>query len=246
MEQIQSIYLNALLNEEHTGFCSYVASYLDEVDLSALKIDESATDFKEKLLTEKNVLDVTQKNSHTKAKDDLDRKRRSVIKGFCKSIDGMLHHFQPSMAKAAYNISLINERFGKIDSNGYEKQTQLEESFLKDIKDDWDEIKKLGLTEWINEIEKNHNAFIQVVGLRNQEIDNKPAINMRTARSATDAAYYALANRINAFITIDNDSGVYTPLVIQINGRIGQYMMAMAKRKGRTKKDDTEKNETQE
>lgn len=236
---VKSIYLNALQNEEHAGFCTYVGNYLDESDLKALKLEMQTAIFKEKLGVEKSVLDLVQKNSYTKTLEEADKKRDHLIKGFFKLVHGMEHHFQSSIAKAAYNINLINQRFRDITTLSYEKQTQAEESLLLALKEASEDVKKLGVTEWVTEIEKAHNAFLQLVVKRNVETDSRPDINMRTARLSTDETYNALVTRINAFITIDGQSGPYTQLVTQINGRIDQYMTIVAKHKSRNKSGET-------
>ena len=156
----------------------------------------------------------------------------------------MLHHFNPAVAQAAYNIDLINEKFSKITRLSDEKQTAAEESYITALKAAAADLTTLGLTDWLTEIEATQIAFVELVKSRNQEDDLKPAINMKTARVETDNTYNAIVNRINAFITIDGDAK-YAAFVTKLNNRIVQYNTAIAQRKGWAKKVDSANTEAE-
>jgi len=225
-------------NEEHAGFHTYVQDYLLENTMVAQKVEIQLNDHKLKLGIEKSVLDVVQKNTFTKRVNAADAARDKPIRGFIKVVKGMLHHFNPAMAQAAYNIDVINEKFSDVTYLSNEKQTTAEESYLSALKAAIADITTLGLNDWVVEIEAKENDFLELVKDRNNEDDLKPAINMKAARAATDDSYEAIANLINAYITIEGDA-VYATFVTKLNNRIDQYNTAVAQRKGHAKKDDT-------
>ena len=150
----------------------------------------------------------------------------------------MLHHFNPAIAQAAYNIDIINEKFADITRLSNEKQSQAFGSYMTDIDASSADIAKLGLADWVTEMKATNSAFLEVVKSRNAEEDARPETNMKLARVDTDGAYFAIADRINAFITIDGDA-LYASLITKINGRIDQYTTAIAMRKGHVKIDAT-------
>lgn len=226
-------------NEEHAGFHTYVQEYLLEDSTVSQKVEVQMNDHKLKLAIEKSALDVVKKNTFTVRVNAADAARDKPIRGFFKVIKGMVHHFNPAVAQAAYNIDVINEKFSGITYLTNEKQTPAEESYLAALKAAITDITTLNLNDWVVEIEAKENAFLELVKNRNTEDDTKSAINMKAARVATDDSYDAIVDRINAFITIEGDAA-YATFVTKLNNRIDQYNTAIAQRKGHAKKDDTE------
>lgn len=233
---IKKIHLMLLQNEEHAGFNTYVDNYIAETGATVLNVETLATEHKLKLETEKSVLDLVQKNSFTVRVNLAEEARDKPIRGFFKVVKGMLHHFNPAVAQAAMNIDLINEKFSKVIYLSDEKQTTAVESYLAALKAATADITLLGLADWITEIVATQNTFEELVKSRNNEVDLKPATNMKAARIDTDLSYNAIFDRINAFITIEGDAK-YAAFVTSLNNRIDQYNTAIAQRKGRSKKD---------
>lgn len=237
---IKKIHYVELQNEEHTGFHTYVDDYLSEAGAQAFRVETQSADHKLKLAVEKSVLDLVLKNSFTTRVNAADEARDVPIRGFFKVVKGMLNHFNPAVAQAAYNISIINERFSNLPRLSKEKQTSAEESYLTALKAAIADINTLGLADWLMEIEAKENAFVEMVKNRNNEDDLKPAVKMRAARVETDDACEAIIDRINAFITIEGDAN-YATFVTKLNNRIDQYNNTIAQRKGiaaAKKKDD--------
>lgn len=244
---IKKIHYVELPNEEHVSFHIYVDDYISEAGAATLHVETQSADHKLKLSIEKSVLDLVLKNSYTVRVNAADAARDVPIRGFFKVVKGMLNHFNPAVAQAAYNINLIDERFSNLPRLSKEKQTSAEESYLTALKANMADINTLGLTDWVTEIEAKENAYLEMVKNRNNEDDLKPAFNMRTARLETDDACEAIIDRINAFITIDGDAN-YITFVTKLNNRIDQYNNTIAQRKGiiaaQKKKDDPTASET--
>jgi hypothetical protein len=235
---IKKNHLLELQNDEHAGFHAYVDEYIAESNAVVLKVETQSADHKIKLAIEKSVLDLVQKNSFTARVNAADEARDKPIRGFFKVVKGMLHHFNPALAQAAYKINLINEKFSDVTYLTNEKQTSAEESYIAALKGAMADITTLGLTDWLTEIEATETAFLELVKSRNNEDDVKPVINMKAARVETDDSYNAIVDRINAFITIEGDAN-YVAFVTKLNNRIDQYSTAVAQRKGHAKKVDT-------
>jgi len=235
---IKKNHLLELQNEEHTGLNTYLDDYITESGAAVLNIEKQSGDHKLKLAVEKSVLDLVQKNSFTVRVNAADEARDKPIRGFFKVVKGMLHHFNPAVVQAAYNIDLINEKFSDVTRLSNEKQTTAEESYITALKAAATDIATLGLTDWLTEIEATESAFVALVKNRNNEDDLKPAMNMKAARAETDDSYNAIVDRINAFITIDGDAK-YATFVTKLNNRIDQYNTAIAQRRGHSKNDDS-------
>lgn len=236
---IKKIHFVVLQNEEHAGFHTYVADYVEEATPAILKIEPQAADYKLKLGIEKAVLDIIRKNTFTNRVNQADEARDNPIRGFFKVVKGMLHHFNPAMAQAAYNVDLINENFSDITRLSKGKQSMAEEKYIAALNAAQADIALLGLTDWVTEIVNTNNVYLELVKSKNTETDEKPEGNMKLARIDTDTSYNAIADRINAFITIEGDA-VFAAFVTKVNNRIDEYNAAIAQRKGRAgKKDDT-------
>jgi len=228
---IKKIHYVELQNEEHVGFLTYVDDYISEAGAATLHVETQSADFKLKLAVEKSVLDLVLKNTFTVRVNAADGARDVPVRGFFRVVKGMLNHFNPVMAQAAYNISIINERFKNLPDLSKEKQTAAEESYLNALKANMADINTLGLTDWVMEIEAKENAYLEMVRNRNNEDDLKPSLKMRAARLETDDACKAIFDRINAFITIEGDAN-YVGFVTKLNNRIDQYNNTIAQRKG--------------
>lgn len=228
---IKKIHYVELQNEEHVSFHIYVDDYISEAGAAVLHVETQSADHKLKLGIEKSVLDLLQKNSYTVRVNAADDARDVPIRGFFKVVKGMLNHFNPAVAQAAYNINLIDERFKNLPGLSKEKQTSAEESYLSALKANMTDINILGLTDWVMEIEAKENAYLEMVKNRNSEDDLKPILKMRAVRLETDDTYKAIVDRINAFITIEGDAN-YISFVTKLNNRIDQYNNTIAQRKG--------------
>lgn len=228
---IKKNHLLEFQNEEHAGFHTYVQEYMNEDGIVSQKVESQSANHKLKLAIEKTVLDLVQKNSYNTRVSIADAERDKPIRGFNKVVKGMLNHFNPEVAQAAYNVNLINVKFRDITYLSDEKQTPAEESYLTALKAVMADIITLGLTDWLTEMETTENAFVAVVKNRNNEDDIKPAMKMKVARVETDVTFDAITSRINAFITIEGDAD-YANFVTKLNNRIDQYNNIIAQRKG--------------
>ena len=163
----------------------------------------------------------------------------NALRGLFGHVKNQLSHFDPLVAEAAYRVNVICESFKDLPSRGRNSQTQGEEQLLNELEKVKADVETIGLTGWANHLNDAHKAYLAVNTDRNAEDDSQPEINMRDARLATDVAYKALIDRINAYITIDGGAA-YSSFVTRLNGRISDFNTTIAQRKGRKKKDDTD------
>ena len=236
---IEKIQLSWLHNEEHTGLISYASDYAKDIDPQKGNIAAQLADLDSQLELEKLALDQVQKNSLTQKANKADAVCDNAIRGIFGHVKNQLSHFDPLVAAAAYRVNVICESFKDLPSRGRNSQTQGEEQFLNELEKVKADVETIGLTGWVNHLKDAHKAYLAVNTDRNAEDDSQPEINMRDARLATDVAYKALIDRINAYITIDGGAA-YSSFVTRLNGRISDFNITIAQRKGRKKKDDTD------
>lgn len=233
---VKSIRLRDLQNEEHFRYHSYVDEVIDELTATLLKVEPQFADFKLKLAVERAALNQIQKSSFTAKVDAADVARDKPIRGFFKVVKGMLHHYNPTIAEAAYRVNLVNEKFSDITRLSNEKQTAATVSYLDALQTVSADIETMFQTGWVTEIDDTNKAFVALQNSRLGEKDVDTSPNMKESRHDLDAAYNAIIHRINAFITIDGDAQ-YAAFVTKINNRIDIFALALAQRAGRSKKD---------
>ena len=234
---IKKIHFVTLQNEEHFQFNSYFDELVMEAKAASLKVETQYAAYKPLLVNERQALDLVIKSSYTARIDTGDTERDTPTRGFFKVVDGMLHHFNPAITAAAYRIKVINDSFSDITRLPYENQTAATIKFIDALKAASADITLLSLTDWVTEIEAKNNAFDALVKTRFTETDDRTVLRMKDVRLEVDAAYTAITNRINAYITIDGDAD-YATFVTKLNNRIDSFANTVAMRKGRGKKAD--------
>lgn len=232
---VKNAHLNDLQNEEHFAFHTDVDEVVTDAGPAVLKIETQYGVYKPTLTDERTALDQVQKSAFTKKMDIADVARDQPIRGFFAVVKGMLHHFNPTVSDAAYRIDVINESFSGITRLSKEKQTSATVSYLDALHVASADIVILGLRDWVTEIDAKNTAFVDTKKNRMNEKDDQTNLHMKDVRREVDAAYNAIVDRINAFITIDGDAK-YATLVTKLNNRIDSYNNALAQRKGHAKK----------
>lgn len=234
--KVKKIDLHSLQNEEHTGFHTYVSTYLQEEMALMQKIPAKVRFYISTISIEKSLLDMIRQNSFTEELDTAEAGRDKPIKGFMRIVKGMQHHFDPATAEAAYRVQLINDNFSDITRLADKKQTMAEEKYITTLKAVAPDVQLLGLTQWVQEIERTHLVYIETDKKRNDEADNQPEGNMKSARLETDKAYMDIIETVNAYITLEGEAS-YASFVTKVNNRIDDFATAIARRRGKNKQE---------
>lgn len=230
---IKKINFANLQNEEHFQFHSYFDTLVNETGPDVLKIVPQYAAYKPLLVNERLALDVVLKSQYTSKIQLADTARDIPVQGFSKVVNGMTHHFNPDISAAAHRIKVIIDSFSGITRLPYENQTAATIKLVDELKAVKDDIVLMGLTDWLTEIEVRNTAFDTLVKSRFTETDDRTTLRMKHVRIETDEAYNTITDRINAFITLDGDTG-FAPFVNKLNNRIDSFTTAVAIRKGRT------------
>ena len=238
MEQIKEFSLHSLQNEEHFKFQCDFDGLVQLYTPATLRIEAVYNVYKPLFENESDALNLVRKNSYTQTLCDADGVRDTTINGIEDAVKSALKHFNPEVKKAANRIKILLDSYGDIARKSYDKETADITKLTSELKGVFAvDVAAVGITEWVNELERNNNDFVSLQNNRYDEQDNKTRLRMKDVRKEVDAAYNTIVKRINSMILLKDDLGIdfdFGPFVSKLNLRIDNYVNNMARRAGRT------------
>jgi hypothetical protein len=85
-----------------------------------------------------------------------------------------------------------------------------------------DDVTKLGLTVWIEDLARAHNDFQTLFTQRNTELASRPGESMREVRRKLDIVYRAMIKMIESYIRINGEKG-YVDFINELNKLITYF-----------------------
>lgn len=237
MEQIKEFSLHQLQNEEHYKFQCDFDGLVQLYTPATLRIETAYNGYKPLFQSEGEALGHVRKSSYTELLCNADGVRDTTIDGLDGSVKSALKHFNPTVKEAAKRLNILLESHGDIARKSYDKETADITKLVTELKDGYaNDVAAVGLTEWVEELERNNNDFEAVQNNRYDEQDNKTRLRMKGVRADVDAAYNTIITRINSMILLKDDLGIdfdFAPFVSKLNFRIDNYVTNVARRAGR-------------
>ena len=158
--------------------------------------------------------------------DDIaqaDQDRDTFYAGYKKAVEGFLHTPVADMAQAAKVLKQhikdyrINTR-AQIDQN-----TGLLANFIADLEGKYAaQVSTLGLTLFVTHMKEANERVRTLVRQRNNERMGIAVGALKTARTATDAAYHNLVDMVNALALVNGDAD-YAAFIDYVNVEITRY-----------------------
>ena len=158
--------------------------------------------------------------------DDIaqaDQDRDTFYAGYKKAVEGFLHMPVADMAQAAKVLKQhikdyrINTR-AQIDQN-----TGLLANFIADLEGKYAaQVSTLGLTLFVTHMKEANERVRTLVRQRNNERMGITVGALKTARTATDAAYHNLVDMVNALALVNGDAA-YAAFIDYVNVEITRY-----------------------
>ena len=220
-----------LTNLRNAEYLQYIKNYLAIVqrnDPTVLKIQAQY----DALMSKSNELDALFKkilaNENTADILALDGRRDDAINGIYYVAQGYEYHFDPQLQTAA---SLIKDSFSVYGGGIAKLNYQAETATITGLITDWENkaplvaaFTTLNLTDWKNELKAANTQFDERYLDRTQEYGNATPENLKSKREETNAVYYALRDRIEAYhLLVDVPPSPYTTVINQLNALIDQY-----------------------
>lgn len=233
--EINGLNLHNLQNGEHYEFMNETNKLIQRFTAEAIDAEALYPAFEAAFADEDRSFQIIQKSDKTRTVESADKTRDITLSGFNAQVKASLNHYEAASAEAAYRLKVLVDGYGNLQSMSYDKQTAGIVNLLQELQGKYAaDVQLLNLTGYVARIEADNTAFINIMQERYTEQSEKAALTrLRTARLATDAAYNAIRNRINAGIIFNGD-GKYEAFVLEMNTRVARFKNAVAQRKGRT------------
>jgi hypothetical protein len=230
---ISTIELNRLHNEEHFGFHSEFVKLVSEYDLNEI-FQNMASIYKGHYGKLDLAMEIVQKSDFA---DDIlaaDRKRNRTFRSFRLTVEGCVYHFEPAKQTAGKRLTNILRQYGILSTMPRDKRTYAMTNLLQDMRTKGAaDIQQLGLVSWINELEANNLAYKNLKECRYKERTQRPSQKVKDARNILDADYREIIKYLDAIhnmrVSMDDD---LKALVLALEERISAYNHLLAQRKG--------------
>jgi len=235
------INLTNLRNEEHLQFQSEFKSLVIRFDAATIGIETAFEGYLPLYAREEEALDFIRKSALTKELAWADKERDSIYRGFADAVKSAQNHYNAEKKVAAKKFAILLRQFGNIARKSYDAASAAYIKLVDEANTNYaPEITTMELTEWISEIDKRSKAFDALMDNRYSEGTKKTPIRMTQARAEIDAAYRAIANRLDALMIL-NETAPCIPFVLELNVRADKYKTNLAQRQGRAKADKVKK-----
>lgn len=243
--KINSIYLQRLRNEEHFEFHTefkalIVKHYIKELNeplYSRYVIDYNMLDA---------ALEIIRKSVRTDDLVQADSKRDETFYGLRHAVESAIRHFDADKRHAAQYLDNIFDHYGNIATVSRDQQTASIYNLIQELRmsNKGADLTTLGLTDWVNELEKNNKKYQETLEARYAEKEAQPERKMLEARNVIDAYYHNYCKFIEVHCTIIDPSEPNTQVMIKaLNLRIAHYKELINRRAGARKKKDGEEEE---
>ncbi len=239
---IKNIRLSALQNAEHFELMSEVINCIKAFDPTKLDIATECPVFEKAFEDEDKSFKIVSKSALTRSIEEEDRNRDALVNGMFDHIKSLSTHYDKKTVDAAYRIAVLCDSYGNLARESYDRETAGINNLLQDLAGEKyaEDVNIINLKEWTARVEKANRSFEAVMNQRYSEQSKKDELTrLRVARLATDDAYRAIRNKINAGIVFNGEEK-YKAFVMEVNARIDRFNDTLATRKGRA---DAKKNE---
>ena len=158
----------------------------------------------------------------------IDERRDNAINGIYYFLLGYTYHYDADLQQKSQlllaNMALYGSGIARLNY-------QAETATLNNLLHDWenkpdlaDAITTFGLTSWVNELKTANEEFNTKYLLRTQEYGDASPETIKSKREETNAAYYALRDRIDALhLLVETPPSPYATVINQLNALTDQY-----------------------
>jgi len=235
MEIIQ-LNFSRLHNEEHFEFHNEFNMLVDKATPAALGIETQYSAYMFLYADEFEALGFIRKSHITDEIADADNLRDFTFRGMSDTVKAGGNHFNPLVRNAATRVQVVFDHYGNLTIKSYDDETASIKKFVSELKVKYAaDVIILGIADWLDELQANNDAFVELQQSRNSKEAEKTQLRMRQVRLEVDAAFRTITNRINALIIV-NGEGMYKSFVNEVNIQIDKYNNNLAIRSGQNAK----------
>ncbi|MDP4209466.1 MAG: DUF6261 family protein [Bacteroidota bacterium] len=238
MDKIEPVYLHNMRNGEHLQFMSsadkLIATYLSELPA----LDGLYPAFKLALDTESATIQTMRGSIKSETITGLNTLRVQTWSALIARIKSAMLSPLADEAESGWQLKCTigqhsNLRIHTIDSrssiiSGFIREMQKPELALH--------ARKINITTLVEELKNQNEQFLDLMMERTSELADRNSGDVRAVRSLIDPAYVQIVGRINAAIVLGLARPETEAFVAKLNEHIRYYKLALATRRGRSRK----------
>ncbi len=234
--KIKNLHLSYLRNNDHFQFHTGFKELIELFTASMLKIETLFSDFLRSFKLENDMLEEISTGNITDDLVEADNNRDITLSAMMDVIKSATKHFRPEVRQSAIHLQSLFDFYGAMSINTYDDQTAAINKLVEELVGQYaSDVAVAGLSEWVSELKIKNLVFDSLKKNRYSEMASHTQLLMKHIRSEVDSAYYAIINRINAFIELEGEAD-YLHFVVEMNTRIDACNEIMAQHKSRIKK----------
>lgn len=223
MKEINDISLPRMNNGAHFTFVSNMLARVEADTAVKGKAADQVSNFKTAVAAEDEVLKVSRKSLLTDEIAKADSDRDALYAGYKKAVEGFLAMPIADMAQAAKVLAQHIKDYRINTADQLDKETGLLVNFIADLEGKYsEEVGKLSLTAFVTNMKEANERVRSLTLQRTNEKMGLEVGALKSARTATDAAYHALVKMVNALAFVFGEKD-YASFIDYANTEITHY-----------------------
>lgn len=234
MRKINRFKIHGLRVEEFFGFLKKVEN---ETQLLVLESDTKMVDeFKAAVSAFDEALKMNAKNSMTEQVLAADARTDEAWRTLSQLVKVLSNHPTEAVAEAAREVSTIMQKYGDITGMAYNEEYGNLHNALQELEGVDAAKQKLVMADaLVAELQAGYKAFMSASSERDAEEAKKQVGIVKKTRSAAEAAYRTLVDRVNALAVV-NGEAEYADFIDRVNEIVAAAKATLAARKTRNDK----------
>lgn len=226
-----------LHKEEIVELLRSTVDICEKNDPVALHINAKADLVKKVIVKLDDALIYEREKEFTKELEELDRNRDEAVTGLRYGFLMNTYHKNQAVKTAAHVLlNRIDSYGGSIARMNYESESAAIYNLINDLETEYvlkSAIQKVGLQHWADHLKTTNQKFRELYSDRIEEESKHNKTSFTTLKPEAITIYAELANRIQAFIELDEDN-IYTVLQRELATLEERYLQIIAHRKRNT------------
>ena len=220
-------------NNEHFQLNTEIRDLLLASKVYDLPIRTQFEVYEKLLKSEDEAIKKIVKSSFTEEIHDIDKRRDTTFFGMIATNRAAYRHFNAEVVAAAKRLQIVFNTYGNIAKLPLNEGISAINNMLQELNGTYSkDIDKVGLRDWLKELESNNGILGDLVKSRYEERAIKTDINMQEVRTEVDNALRDIVDRIDALYLLEGLS-IYETLIKKINVIAEKYNNIVAQRYGR-------------
>jgi hypothetical protein len=242
--KINKINSNNLRNDEHFQFHTEFRDLTTKETPQKLKIQGQFEAYLPLYGRVDEALKKINKSSLTAQLQEADKARDEIFLGMAETAKAALKHFNPAVREAASRLKVVFDTYGNVAVKPLNEQTSAVYNLLQELHGKYaQDVETVGIAQWAAELQARNNAFSGLMKERFDETASRCDIVLREARAELDQAYFAIRERINAFVIVEGVAD-YENFIRTLNAVIAKYTAILNSRLGKRGKKEGDNTQT--